>query len=242
MSREKEPNFFSGVQAPLAPSRLDEESYLRLFRGAGDARYRGEASTSYLCSERATSGIRKTSPEARIVISLREPVERIVSAHEFRVLYQHEKRALADVVDEAEYTGDRFTSNVERWLDAFPGHVHVLFFEELAADPEAEMRSLFSFLGLEDAPAALDATAYNPGGRARNRLSAALLTSKKLHRVAGRFAPARLRSPVMKVLTKRGERESVPAGVLERLRDLYREDVAALERLLGRPTPWERFK
>ena len=242
MSPEKEPNFFSGVEAPLAPSRLDEESYLRLFRGAAGARYRGEASTSYLCSERATDRIHETSPDARIVVSLRDPVDRIVSAHEFRVLYQHEHRSLGDVVDDAEYTGDRYTPNVQRWLEAFPGGVHVLFFEELVANPEGEMRRLFSFLGLDPTPAVtLDAKVHNPGGEARNRLSRALLGSRTAHRVARQVVPARLRSPVMGLLTGRGERQTAPAYVLERLADLYREDAVALERLLGRPTPWERF-
>jgi sulfotransferase family protein len=244
MSREKEPNFFSGVEAPLATSRLDEGSYLRLFREAGDARYRGEASTSYLCSERATARIRAASPEARVVISLRDPVDRLVSAHEFRVLYQQENRSLAEILDDPDYTGDRYTPNVARWLQAFPGAVHVLFYEELTADPEGQMRRLFSFLGVDETAAAkVVAERHNPGRLARNRVSRSLLGSRAAHRFARQFVPARLRSPLMRVLTtSRGERESAPGSVSERLTELYREDVAALEQLLGRKSPWERFR
>jgi hypothetical protein len=243
MSKEKEPNFFSGVESPLAPSRLDEEPYLRLFSPAAGIRYRGEASTSYLCSERATEGIRKASPDARILISLRDPVARVVSAHEFRVLYQHESRPLADVVEDAEYTGDRYTPNVKRWLEGFPGAVHVLFFEELVDDPEGAMRRVFSFLGVDEEPASyVDAERHNPGLIARNRASRALLASRGIHRIARNLVPARLRSRLMRLLTRRGERETAPETVLERLTELFRDDVAALERLLGRPTPWERFR
>lgn len=243
MSPEKEPNFFSGVEAPLATSRLDEESYLRLFRGAGDARYRGEASTSYLCSEEATRAISRASPDARIVISLRDPVDRILSAHAFRVLYQQEERPLDEIDGASEYTGERYTPNVARWLDTFPGAVHVLFFEELASEPEGEVRRLFRFLEIdEDEAGSIDFEQHNPGGTARGGVARGLLSSRSAHRLARQLVPARLRWRVMRVLTTRGERRTAPEPILERLTDLFRDDVAALEHLLGRKTPWERFR
>jgi hypothetical protein len=242
MSREKEPNFFSGVQAPVATSRLDEESYLGLFREGAGVRYRGEASTSYLCSGRATERIRDEAPDAKILISLRDPVDRVVSAHEFRALYQREGRLLEDSLEDPGYTADRYTPNVGRWLDAFPDAVHVLFFEELAADPQEEMRRVYGFLGLDESTASsLEGERHNPGSVARNPLSRALLGSRQAHRIARKVVPAGLRFAVMGLLTRRGERAKVPANVVERLTELFRDDVAALERLLGRQAPWERF-
>jgi hypothetical protein len=241
MSEEKEPNYFSGVSAPLARSRLDEGSYLRLFADT-DARYRGEASTSYLCSEEATRRIHEASPEARIFISLRDPVDRVLSAHHFRVLYGQEEREAPEIVEDDEYTGDRYTPNVERWLAAFPGAVHVLFFEELAADPRGQMRAAYRFLGLDESPAdQLEAERHNPAARARNPVARTLLGSRAAHRAGRALVPLRLRSRAMSMLTKRNSALPDPA-VVANLTELYREDVAALERLLGRKPPWERFR
>src|SRR5918999_4531871 len=81
MALVKEPNFFSGVPAVLAPTVHDEASYLRLFAPGAACKLRGEASTSYLWHEGVPAAIKRASPEARIVISLRDPVERAYSAY-----------------------------------------------------------------------------------------------------------------------------------------------------------------
>jgi hypothetical protein len=250
MSREKEPNFFSGVREPLGRSRLVERYYLRLFAAGEGFRYRGEASVSYLCSERATRLIAEVSPDARIVISLRDPVDRVVSAHAFRLMHARETRSLEQVLDdevnggEVVFFEDRYTPNVARWQDAFPGGVQVLFFEELVDDVRGQMRELFRSLGLDEHPAeTIDPGRHNRGGIPRNRLAQVLLSSRPVH-LAGRvFVPERLRSGAVKSLfVKRGSQPLPSPETVARMTDLYRDDVAALEQLLGRPAPWERFR
>lgn len=59
-----------------------ERSYNKLFSEIpAEARYVIDASTSYLYSERAAENIKKYSPEAKIVILLRDPVQRAWSEY-----------------------------------------------------------------------------------------------------------------------------------------------------------------
>src|SRR5438876_10601316 len=61
------------------PQTLEE--YLRLFREAKPGQRIGEASSSYLWSRTAASGIAQLSPDARIIAILREPASFLYSLH-----------------------------------------------------------------------------------------------------------------------------------------------------------------
>ena len=74
----KEPNFFSTTVIPEGsdahPIR-NEKEYLALFSQAGANAIRGEASTTYLLDPNAPREIKQRSPEAKIVVMLRDPVD-----------------------------------------------------------------------------------------------------------------------------------------------------------------------
>src|SRR5579871_3433321 len=78
----KEPHFFSQV-VPIShyepiflPSVLNEADYLRLYRDACGFSAIGDASVSYLWDPEAPQRIHARMPQARILIVLRDPVER----------------------------------------------------------------------------------------------------------------------------------------------------------------------
>src|SRR6266566_2098205 len=83
----KEPWFFATDMRPRfqpamagrLPQTLDE--YLALFAGAKPEQRVGEASSSYLWSATAASGIARVAPAARIIAILREPASFLCSLH-----------------------------------------------------------------------------------------------------------------------------------------------------------------
>ncbi len=90
MPAVKEPHFFaqveSGGEAETPRVRTyaqfrREEDYLRLFEAAGPERAVGEASTGYLYDDQAPRRIHERVPEAKIIISLRDPIERAYSQY-----------------------------------------------------------------------------------------------------------------------------------------------------------------
>ena len=147
MAQVKEPNFLSGIRITLNQEVHDEAAYRRLFAPGGGYALRGEASTSYLWAPSALERIRAVSPEARIVISLRDPVERTYSGWGFLTLLGTEDRSFEHAVErkwsrrEIASSPRAYAEDVERYIRAFGGAVHVLFLEDLARDPRRDLRA-----------------------------------------------------------------------------------------------------
>ena len=79
MSAEKEPNYFSmtviSKDDQSANPIRDKKKYLELFKNAKDEKIIGESSPNYLSDPEAPNLIHQVSPDAKILISLRDPVE-----------------------------------------------------------------------------------------------------------------------------------------------------------------------
>jgi hypothetical protein len=87
MSPVKELHYFSRdlFQPPPQAAFAHEADYLAEFAGAGDERWVGEASPFYLYSSVAADAIRAFSPDARVVVTLRNPADMMYSMYCHRV-------------------------------------------------------------------------------------------------------------------------------------------------------------
>lgn len=248
MAPVKEPNFFSRVRNELNEEVQDPASYLRLFEPGRGSRLRGEASTSYLWARGVPAEIKRLSPEARILISLRDPVERAHSGYWLRVRNGLEDRPFSEAVrDELENPGrllgsSSYADNVSRYLETFPGAVHVLFLERLALDPRREMRRAFEFLGVDAAVAdRLDARVHNAHALPRGRLTRIVHNSRRVREAGWRVLPLELRLRLQRLLVKRPPRGAMEPGTEELLTERFAPDVERLRTLLGEDLPWPRF-
>jgi len=82
MSPIKEPNFFSpdALKNPHYHERVkDLDGYLRLFDGVTSEIAIGEAAATYLWDRQSPRLIREKIPDAKLIIVLRDPVERAYS-------------------------------------------------------------------------------------------------------------------------------------------------------------------
>jgi hypothetical protein len=173
MCSPKEPHHFSTDLPGLAEVE-GEAAYRALFAGAPAGALRGEASAHYLVSETAAGAIRAAVPEARIVISLRHPVEAARSYyHQLRDGFREDQTGFeaAWALQEARARGERlppycpepgqlqyrriysYHDQVARYLDTFgPENVLVLRVERIKADPQGVTGELLRFLGLPPFP------------------------------------------------------------------------------------------
>ena len=103
MSRIKEPNFFSrqviADDHPLLKPIRGEKQYLQLFSAAGDAKIVGEASRKYLEDPGAPALIDRTVPGAKILVSLRDPVERY---HSNYLMIRNNRPSMGSLMSEIE--------------------------------------------------------------------------------------------------------------------------------------------
>ena len=171
ISRPKEPMFFSrgdpGAHLHFFFQSYEEwrrfdwgqnggqllSSYADCFEHAGPNDLLGEGSTSYLHSATAPARIAKLNPRARIVISLRSPVDRAWSAYWHHLRIGH---ATSEFEQHLEFEGEdtlligEYERHLRGWLDVFPREqIHVLLFERFRSNPLEVMDGLAHFLGIE---------------------------------------------------------------------------------------------
>ena len=159
MSREKELYFFdSDLWAPpeWAPTL---EQYLANFSSAGDRqKVIGEATPSYLCSKHAPTEIKSFSPEARIIIMLRNPLDVMYSLHAQALRYGTEPIMSFELALEADKRrGGReslgywkftdFPDQVKRYFNLFGRErVHIIIFDDLKKDLGSVCQGTLHFL------------------------------------------------------------------------------------------------
>lgn len=245
----KEPRFFSSHRA--LESEAEAEAYLALFDDAGCETLRGEASPGYLGRPGTARAIRQRSPQARIVISLREPVERTHSSYLSLVSDGVERRSFHDAV--ADELADRrvqgvpsyvkprlYAPGIRRYRRNFGDRVFVLFFEELTKQPATVMRDLYGFLEVDPGFAErFQPKAHNQFKVPRNRAVGQLLRARRLARAV---VPERARDRVAAAATKPADKPRPDPESVERLCEVYRRDVEAVRRMVQRPLPtaWEK--
>jgi hypothetical protein len=252
MSPVKEPHFFSGFDPKLLPVVHGEREYLALFAGARDEKLLGEASYSYLWKGPAAGRIKAKSPDAQIVIALRDPVERAYSSYWNQVRGFGEQRSFAEVAEEgvAAMAAGRYEDGgsigpsfyaeaVEQYLELFGDAVHVVVFEELAADARAEVRRLYGRLGVDPGLAdGLDFAPQNEFALPKGRLAARLLSSGPARKAARVLVPLPVRERIERAFLRGGPKPELDEATRARLREVYAPDVERLRGALGRDLPW----
>lgn len=259
MSRIKEPNFFSrrviGVNNPLIKPIRDEGQYLRLFSDAGDARYVGEASPNYLEDPGAAELIDRTVPGARVIVSLRDPVERL---HSLYLMLRNNIPGLGSFMSEIQrgFAGEDdpdqalvsaraglYAAQVERYLAVFGrGRFKVLIFEELMADVPRTLREVLAFLGIEHDVGDFSGPAQRQYAEARGNVVRFLFGNRTVSRTMEGLVPYKLRKMVRnRFLVREAPKPEMEAEARAFLIRYYRDDVARLEQLLGRRLPWQNF-
>jgi hypothetical protein len=245
MARIKEPHFFSRGGVNGIPVAKTEDAYLELFARAGGAAYRGEASVSYLWDPRAAAAIGRRVPDARILISLRDPVERAYSHYWTHVRIGTERRTFRDAVEAelAEHSElttvpppyvsrGYYAEQVRPYLELFDD-VLVLFFEELVADVRGSMRTVFGFLALDPSPAdRIKPVAHFPFAVPRNAVARRLLGRRAVKGLAA------FRGPRQRALMQHRKPE-LDADTRALLREVYAPHDERLRALLGRSLPWD---
>lgn len=174
----KEPGFFSYVGRCAAPrkgpydpdyvSRITSNAaaYADLYAGA-ECCLTGDVSPVYLCDEHAPARIAHARPNARIVIVLRDPVERAFSQFRHHVRDHLEPCRSFETALAAESerlhdgwswghgyaTHGHYASQIARYLSVFP-RKHILFLEfaQLQTEPETCWRRLCAHLGVDHLP------------------------------------------------------------------------------------------
>jgi hypothetical protein len=219
--------------------------YLSQFDGADGRPAVGEISHSYLSSPEAPARIAELNPRMRLLVCLREPVDRAFSDYLDLLKNQQFDGPFEAAIEEfPRLLGrGRYATHLQRYLDVFPAEqIHVSLFDDLRGDTQAYADEVFDFLGitrLELAPS--DLQSRMPAGVPRN---AALASgAKSMAKLVKRAGLARVRSRVKRsrlvrqalYRPYRDDRPTIDPALAARLRLDFVDEVQRLDTMLGRP-------
>jgi len=260
MSALKEPKFFAlegkklNFNGPSQHINTDSvnnlKDYRALFADVTTEKSIGEASPLYLYDNQAAKQIHSRLPEAKLIVILRDPVERAFSsfAHLVREGYEtlsfeeglaEENKRIQENWAPLWYYQDKgfYYEQLKRYYKLFAAsQIKVYLFEELCNDPMGLLRSIYNFLGV-DADFVPDLTKCNVSGVPKSKAFQALLTQKNpIKSAAKALLPGSLRRSLYRELKTRnlGEKPVLSVETRHQLQALYREDTLQLQTLINR--------
>jgi len=259
MSLIKEPHYFSYDSIPInyyKPVIRDEKKYLDLFSKVNNETIIGEASTSYLSDPNAPSLIHQVSSNAKILISLRDPVEQFYSHYLLMLRGGRIKSSLHDRLQlELTHKVDKSKPNlriengsyfryVKKYLEVFDSkQVKIIFFEKFIKDAKATVQEILRFLNLKDEINNFDNKIYNAYGAPRGRIAQFILRNPTIVKIAHLTIPTSNRIFLREnVILKKQLKPEMNKEDKKFLIKYYLDDVQKLKELLGMELPWPNFK
>jgi len=245
----KEPNFFTEYP-PEHPRVPDFSDYLAIYANARPDQLTYDGSVGYLCSPSAASAIRKMRPDARIVMILRNPVDRAYS------LYWHHRRDFQEPLSFEEaldaenerisqdwpfgyhYVQSGFYHDqVDRYLREFGAErVRIKLFEDFVRDPQEMCTELFRFLEIEEGISIDTEKVYNRTGPHRFSSLGRVLTGDFPGRRYVRAIMPEFGRRMKEALIRKnvGEKPRMRAETRIQLIERYEQDVHRLQELIQR--------
>jgi hypothetical protein len=283
MSPIKEPNYFASELRPEHFSELDRprverqireidaylrgdmrekrfggfvtswEDYLKLFANVSDQIAIGEASPCYLWSQTAARNIATRVPHARIVINLRNPIDRAFSHYLHELSVGATNRTFRQEIEAALGARPRpfgleksllefghYCGQIKRYQNEFPrSQIHISLFEDLERSPAAFVEDLLGFLGVDPSIRVDVSQRYLEPQISKLSGMAYLLKRWRLWPYLRKVVPRQLNPRLRAVLMR--SRASLVMSRADRafLIDYYRDEINNLAELLNRHlTPW----
>ncbi|HWC96695.1 MAG TPA: sulfotransferase [Candidatus Sulfopaludibacter sp.] len=242
--------YLAGPMTQKLPGAMVQhwDDYLRLFAAASDHKAIGEASVCYLWSSTAPVNIRAQIPDAKILIVLRNPVERAFSQYIHCVSMGRLHASLHDHIQASLRNRDpkfsmefpflelgRYHGQIQRYRDHFPAaSICISFFEDYRDRPRETLATVLRFLNVDDSFVADTAARHLQVALPRNLAAGHYLKSLGIWQRARRLCPPSI-LPLARRLVHRPRRD-IALDPQDRafLADYYRDDILQLAGLLNR--------
>lgn len=265
MPDEKEIYYFCDDLFSRKPVRTEQE-YISLFAPGAGAKRVGEATPWYLYSQSAARRIREFSPAARIVISVRHPVDMMYSLHsekvyrgqepieDFARAIQREREGSRPPIPpeldpprgvETYRAAARFAPHVRRYQETFGRQaVHVVVFDDIVSGSTEWFDQLLEFLDVSLVPLPVGEQ-VNPNKVLRSATLTRLLRSPppRIMQLAKSVLPTSGRRLLIGALWKfntvRRPRREIDPDLRLQLTEELSDDIRELATLIGRDlTHW----
>jgi hypothetical protein len=219
--------------------------YEALFAGAGGRAAVGEASPLYLESPQAPGRIRALLPDARIICSLRHPVDRAYSDY---VMYVRRRGRPFDPA--RELTADaawarpdsrwmaigRYAEPLRRYYEAFPRQqIHTLLFDDIQRSAVDATQAVYRFIGVDPSFVPDLETPHATGGVPNSRLLERAFSKAARSPVLRRLIPTEAANWIRRFRASTMRHVPLPRPLRQELSTHFRADIERTAELIGRP-------
>ena len=226
--------------------------YEQTFSAADDGVLCGEVSPSYFHSPGVVERVAEYNPDMRIVLIVRDPIERAVSNHKHEIRIGHIQGSDLSFEfglrnNSAYVEQGLYAKHLGKWYSSFSAEqILVLMFEDVVAQPETSLAKVCEFLDI-------DANYTSPRLHEKSN-SSYLNRSVGLENTKNKMRGA-IRSLGMGILWRRlgdaglrqhyrklnqvepGEKVAVPTpATIQQLKEVFRPDLEKFDRLTGLST------
>lgn len=224
------------------------DDYKKLFKNVKNERVVGESSTSYLFSPVAAQNIYRALPDSRIIIMLRNPVQRAYSHYLMNyksgsVTGGFDDELKSDLNRKPRIWGTArlyldhgfYHDQVKRYFDVFGKEkVHIIIYDDFLKNPGNEVKKVYEFLELNSDYLADTTIIHNKAKVPSNSLARKILNQRFLMEKLSKLVPKPIRQAILKRLyTDKKLPEFEPVTRLY-LQEAYREDIEKTSQLIGR--------
>lgn len=228
--------------------------YEAKFTDVADKPVRFEASPSYFHDPRAAERIRNYNPKMKLIVLLRDPVERAYSSHLHEINKGHiPPMSFAEgLKNNPEYIEQGlYATHLRRWLSVFPrNQILVLFTEDIGKDPTGAAKIAYAFAEANpDFTSQVLRERRNESDRARFPLLRRVLrrggTTLRKFGLDERLSRLKKSGPVARMMSANSvdiRQEIPPMDPVSRaqLEAVFAPEIAALAQLLGLDSlPWK---
>ena len=216
--------------------------YRSFFADYNGERVIGDFTPTCMHQPETAGRIRRLLPGAKILLSLREPVERSYSDYLHITRNTDLTVSFETLMERPDFVAKSlYARNLEPWLELFGRErLHFIIYEQIRRDPSAILADLFRFLDIDDGfhPAG-GSTRANPYVEPRHpgfyRLLMKTLTRLRRinHPVVDRSIEAVRRTRLKSLLARESSKPELPVEVRRRYQHLFSEDIRILSTLTG---------
>ena len=252
MSSQKEPDYFSDKAINeqgmyYTKNRVNSlAKYESLFVQKESVVY-GEASVSYLFYENVAEDIKKYNPNAKIIIMLRNPIERAFSHYlmDYRlglisdsfenIIAKKSKHKNAHLFYQQYIEVSKYATQIQRYLDFFEKE-NILFidYEDFKKNVSKTVGKVYSFLNISAEFAADINTKYNTFTMPKNKGIRFIYSFVFLRKILTFLFPIYLVKNIRVLLFKTDKKPELLNETRSQLRIIFNDDIKKLEEVLAK--------
>ncbi|MGM0588332.1 MAG: sulfotransferase domain-containing protein [Bacteroidota bacterium] len=153
LPNKKELHFFNGRNIRYDPNLENIKKY---YKGVG-SKVKGEFTPRYYISEKAIKRIVEHNENVKLILILRDPIERMISQHKYFVTKRHREpfinfkyaifnKYFEDYVIKSQYA--KHLNVIYKYVDV--KNLHVCYYDDIKMRPRKLLRSVENYLGLDN--------------------------------------------------------------------------------------------